>query len=298
MGDTANMSLIASLHISDRLRLFPRAAVDSAYLVRSRLGPWQKFRVLMAYVKLTLQAAFARSSATPRVDRFLGFSIRHFDIEALQFLFREVFVRAEYYFAAATPRPVVFDCGANIGVATLFFKWVYPEAEIHAFEPDPATFAALSENVARNRLSNVHLYNVALADSPGRLDLFVPTGSKGSVLTSMCGGRLAGLEVTRVEVQAVMLSTCIGRRPVDFLKMDVEGVEESVLSELAGADALCFVREMAVEYHHNIAQEVSRLDSFLHVLTRNGYRYQVDATWGGNTDVEQFQDVLVRARCR
>jgi FkbM family methyltransferase len=59
------------------------------------------------------------------------------------------------------------DCGANIGLATLFFKRLYPESEIHAFEPDPETFKMLRRNVEQNSLSYVYLYNVALSDQQG-----------------------------------------------------------------------------------------------------------------------------------
>jgi tRNA1(Val) A37 N6-methylase TrmN6 len=45
----------------------------------------------------------------------------------------------------------VFDCGANIGFATIFFKWLFPKARIYAFEPDPATYALLEKNVKTNK---------------------------------------------------------------------------------------------------------------------------------------------------
>jgi len=119
--------------------------------------------------------------------------VRHFGIGSVQFLFREIFVRNEYAFQASSERPVVFDCGANIGMATLFFKWLYPDCEIHAFEPDPETFGVLSENVSRNKLRDVSLHNVALVATAGRLDLFVPAGPSGSPLMSTLSGR--GFEI-------------------------------------------------------------------------------------------------------
>src|SRR5262249_26381562 len=148
--------------------------------------------------------------ARPGSERVMRYAVRHFGLGSLQFLFREIFVRNEYYFEATSDRPVVFDCGANIGLATLFFKWLYPTCEIHAFEPDPDTFRALQENVARNGLTDVHLYNVALTDAPGRLDLFVSGGSAGSQRASTLSGRNLDRSVRRVVVDGVPLSSHIG----------------------------------------------------------------------------------------
>jgi FkbM family methyltransferase len=42
--------------------------------------------------------------------------------------------------------------GANIGMSVVFFKSLYADAEVLAFEPDPRTFSQLEENVQANRL--------------------------------------------------------------------------------------------------------------------------------------------------
>jgi FkbM family methyltransferase len=283
------------MRMSSRTVLVLRAVIDCAYLVRSGLPRSSKVRVLREYARLTLKTAFSGSPAQPGTERVMRYSVRHFGLGSLQFLFREIFVRNEYFFAAASERPLVFDCGANIGLATLFFKWVYPECEIHAFEPDPDTFRALQDNVARNGLTDVHLFNVALTGSRGRLELFVPGGSAGSPLTSTLSGR--NLEsVRRVVVDGVPLSSHIGAREIDFLKMDVEGAEEPVLRELANTGKLRSIKELAVEYHHNIKGIVGSCGSFLQLLYDCGYQYQLDATWGSDQSCGGFQDVLVRAR--
>jgi FkbM family methyltransferase len=69
--------------------------------------------------------------------------------------------------------PAIFDCGANIGMATLYFKWLYPNARIEAFEADPTAFAVLEMNIARNRLTNVTAHNCALWDENGQIEFFV-----------------------------------------------------------------------------------------------------------------------------
>jgi FkbM family methyltransferase len=278
-----------------RLHLLFHAVIDCAYLVRSRLGPGRKVRLLVEYLRLTVKAIVAWNSSNPGSERILGYTVRHFGVRSVQFLFSEIFVRNEYLFAATVDRPLVFDCGANIGMATLYFKWLYPRAEVHAFEPDPDTFQALKANVERNGLSDVHLHNVALAGQPGHLDLFVPAGPGGSPLMSTIPGRMAESNLRRIVVDASALSTYVGDREIDFLKMDVEGAEESVMGELAATATLRNVKEMAVEYHHNLEGRASGCGGLLQLLVGSGYQYQLDATWGGGA-LDGFQDILIRAR--
>ena len=282
--------------MTSNLHLILRAVIDCAYLVRSGLSRRNKRRILVEYARLTLKTMIRRDPAGGGTDRVLDYEVRHFGIGSLQFLFREIFVRNEYFFESPAARPLVFDCGANIGLATLFFTWLHPDCEIHAFEPDPVTFQALSDNVRRNRLTNVHLYNIALADTAGPLDFFVPAGSDGSPLMSTVSRRSVEAAMRRIVVNAGPLSAYVDGREIDFLKMDIEGAEERVLRELNTAGGLRHVKEMALEYHHNLEGGTGGCGSFLRLLQDAGFQFQLDATWGGDLSPGVFQDVLVRAR--
>lgn len=280
------------------VQLIGRAVLDCAYLVRSGHSRRNKLRILREYVRLTLKLLLGADPAGARPERVLGFRVKHFGYASLQFLFREIFVRSEYFFATAAERPCVVDCGANIGLATLFFKWMHPRCEIHAFEPDPETFAALKENVTENALADVHLHNVALCDRDGAVELFVPQGGPGSLMMSLVPGRMAEEATRRVVVDGRTLSSYVGGREIDFLKMDIEGAELSVLGEMARAGVLRRVREMVVEYHHNLQGSAGSLAGFLRLLEDSGYQYQLDATRGAADSGTEFQDVLVWARRR
>jgi len=100
----------------------------------------------------------------------------------------------------------------------------------------------------------------------------------------------------RIVVEGAVLSSYIGERQIDLLKMDIEGAEEQVLRETAIAGVLRNVREIAVEYHHNLEEGSSRFASFLQLFQDAGYHYQIDATWKGGGSAGVFQDILVRAR--
>src|SRR5690348_10496292 len=77
----------------------------------------------------------------------LGYKVSYMGEYEIRWLFRELFLEACYFFQPETDSPIIFDCGSNIGMSLLFFKKLYPNARISAFEPDPYTFVILERNV-------------------------------------------------------------------------------------------------------------------------------------------------------
>jgi FkbM family methyltransferase len=221
-----------------------------------------------------------------------GFRIRYLEAEWLRYLYREVFAEREYWFATDGARPVILDCGSNIGMSILFFKALYPDAEITAFEPAPWACAALEETIRANDLRDVTLHNVALAETDGTLELFHDPSHPGSAAMSVYRERMPG---EPVRVPAVRLSRYV-TKPVDFLKLDVEGSEQSVLRDLASSGAIARIRQMVIEFHHHLSPTVDNLSECLAMLEQHGFGYQLTSgrvytpiTRG------QFQDVLLHA---
>jgi FkbM family methyltransferase len=197
------------------------------------------------YVRIAWHAWGHWGGTGSGVMRLLGCRISYPNHSAALFLAHEVFVNGVYGFDARTRRPRIIDCGANIGMSVIFFKSMYPEAEVVAFEPDPRTFARLEENVRANRLSDVRLVNAALAASPGTVHFYSDTRADGSIVASLDPARGGSLALA---VQAVTLSSFI-EGPVDFLKVDVEGAEYDLVQELVDSGAIQQVHEAAIEVH-------------------------------------------------
>ena len=65
--------------------------------------------------------------------------------------------------------PLIVDCGAHIGLATLWFARQYPRARIFAVEPAKDNFELLRRNVAAN--PNIIPINAAIWDRETRVDL-------------------------------------------------------------------------------------------------------------------------------
>jgi FkbM family methyltransferase len=257
---------------------------------RSRFG---RGELLGPYLRLKAKRKLVQwfPRLRPESDSVLGYRVATGDYTTLAFLFEEIFVRQEYVFATDTQRPVVVDCGSNIGVSLLLFKKLYPECRIVAFEPDPETFAILKRNVEANGLRDVELHNVALDARSGRARLHVDPEHPAGLRMST---RRASPDGTALEVGCAPLSEYISGE-VDFLKMDIEGAEAAVIGELAARDKLRKIKQMVIEYHHHIEPWEDRLGGILGTLETHGFGYQI-RTAGERANLPgSYQDILIYA---
>jgi FkbM family methyltransferase len=197
------------------------------------------------YLRFAWRAARRWGATDAGTLNMLGFRIDYFNQSQALFLVHEVFVNGTYAFVARDARPRIIDCGANVGMSTLFFKALYPASSVIAIEPERAAFDRLSDTVARNRLREVTLINAALGELDGTTTLHRDGSDPGSLIATTTQSRSG---TASEQVPAIRLSPLIDE-PVDFLKLDVEGAEYGVLRELVAADAIRRVRQMVVEYH-------------------------------------------------
>ena len=221
--------------------------------------------------------------------RFLGYDVESFSYTTLLMLFKEIFVTQVYSLAMPAECPVIVDAGANIGMATLFFKHRYPESRIWAFEPDPRAFALLERNVARNGLRNITLINAALSDRDGALPFYYDEATPDLLIMSVNPERLSR---NQRPVTCVKGSTALPSGTIDFMKMDIEGAEVAVVAELAASGRMADISRLALEYHHGIGSAPSRLGGFLCLLEESGFVYSIRADFA---PPGRFQDVGIAA---
>ncbi|ULA61182.1 MAG: Methyltransferase FkbM family [Nitrospira sp.] len=264
------------------------------YVLRGHFSARVKTQVLLTYLRLTVKLLLVHPFRPIRKERVLGFTVHCFDYRTMHLLFRVILLRNEYYFETAKAYPVIFDCGANIGLATLFFKWLYPGSEIYAFEPDGETFALLRRNVEANNLTGVHLYNAALSDKAGTASFYVDHSKPGSPRMSLNYQRMPkdSIVVETLILSDIIRSQLAGKE-LDFLKIDVEGAEEAVLKDLVDTEQLGPVRELLIEFHHKIAGARGKLGPFLSELEKQGFDYQLDAVCMPIYSPGRFQNVIL-----
>lgn len=258
--------------------MFLKLAKDTVNIMRAPLPISRRLRLLSGLLH-------AAAGSTHLLD----WEITNLGRLNLILLYSEIFARQTYYFASGRPDPVILDCGANIGLATFYFKWLYPQAHITAFEPDPSTFQVLKTNLEQNRIPGVAVHNVALGASDAEIDFHV--SEPGSLTMSALASRATG---RTIKVPSTRLSSFI-TGPVDLLKMDVEGLEGPVLQELDRSGKLLLVREAIVEIHHNLADAPLTLADVLQLLESSGFAYHVTQAYAPSPDCSTFQDIVVHA---
>ena len=226
-----------------------------------------------------------------RKERIFGLTVHLLNYKTFTSLFRQMFITKEYFFTSETSHPFIIDCGSNIGMSVLFFKQLYPESRILAFEPDSDTFEVLKKNVEDNDLHEIEVFNKAVSDREGSVRFYSNPSSPGSLSMSTYRNRHAGKESV---VETVELSPYITKQ-VDFLKMDIEGSEGRVIEELAKQDKLKLIKEMVLEYHHHIEPKDDTLSRILDILENNGFGYQLRSHLNVPFKREEFQDILIYA---
>ncbi len=200
----------------------------------------------------------------PACTHLLGPPLRLIDAASFLSAYDAIFCRELYRFETASAEPTILDCGANIGLGVLYFKQLFPRARLVAFEPDAAAFDALAANVRSFGLQDVTLYPKAVWHAETEL-AFVSDGADAGHLVTR-----ATDQVTQ-PVRTMTLRPFL-ERPVELLKLDVEGAEMEILAHCRGY--LHHVQHLFVEYHSFVERE-QQLHCLLTVLAEAGFRVQI-----------------------
>lgn len=121
---------------------------------------------------------------------------------------------------------IILDIGANIGLHSLYFSELAHSGVVVSFEPSLLTFELLVRNL--NGRSNVSPINVAISDVGGLLDFFQASDNAYSSLVDT--KRKSIVNVSKVPCMKIDdVVDALKLHSVDFVKIDVEGLERNVL---------------------------------------------------------------------
>ena len=216
--------------------------------------------------------AWHRAETTPRFTpgriRMLDYDLQYSDLLSFCPQWQDIFVRRALEFRAATDAPRILDCGANVGLAALYFKRAFPRARVSSFEADPAIFALLKSNLETNGASDVDCTHAALWTSNGTL-AFQCEGSDSGMIGDLPGA-IAGRSTA---VPSLRLRDVLASERVDLLKLDIEGAEDAVLRDCA--DVLLNVKALIVDLHE-FDPGRRQAPRVLELLSMMGFAYVVD----------------------
>lgn len=191
----------------------------------------------------------------------------------------------------------IFDVGANVGEWSSSAAALYPACTIHAFEIVPATYDILARNT--QSISSITLNNFGLSDKEG--DLRISLGEGSSTATgckivawshhkSHYSGEITGHVRTAIDYMAEQK---LG--PIDFVKIDVEGMDLRVIrgfgAQLANVRALQFEygvfnigsRDLLADFYQHLRSHgfvVGKI--FPRVVKFCDYHVEMENFYGGN----------------
>jgi len=142
-------------------------------------------------------------------------------------VFREIILERGYDFEIRSNPEFILDCGANIGLASIFFKSRFPSARIVAVEPEDSNFRLLEHNLSyyyphaqclRNGIWNCNT------------ELSVKNSSTGDKWAFIVGKRESTEETGVTSVTIAEIMKRYNRESIDILKVDIEGAELELFS--------------------------------------------------------------------
>lgn len=170
-----------------------------------------------------------------------------FDQLYIPHIYKEIYIEAVYSSAfIGKSNMVIIDIGANIGIVTQFMR-DYAK-KVYAIEPSIENFEALAKNKEFNNWDNVEIFNCAIGNIDGEMMLNKYTSNR--TMYSLTTDYHQGGEIVKtMTIDTFFKENNIEK--VDFMKMDVEGEEQFILTSPSFLAVANKIKAMAIEFHYS-----------------------------------------------
>jgi FkbM family methyltransferase len=237
-------------------------------------------RLLSAFIRL-----IAKLTGKKNLESFLVFSAKAINVNLYQHGLVQLgaaggynsHVGGERFFIekvlpgliAGEESPVFFDVGANIGEYSIQLRKVFKTARIYAFEPVKYTYDLLAAGTFSNEIS---CFNIGFSDASGKGVIFNSTNKANTEFATIYQDAFREIftgEADMVRNEFVMETIgnfcCLnGIIRIDFLKIDVEGHEFSVLKGAHDMISNGAVKVVQFEFNaHNVYSRVFLRDYYV-----------------------------------
>jgi FkbM family methyltransferase len=166
-------------------------------------------------------------------------------------VFFQIFIKEDLAVKYREPPKIIIDGGANIGMATLYYKNKYPKAKVIAVEPEGSNFELLLKNT--KPFSDVLCLNKGIWNKSCRLQIIDDGNGNDSFITK----ELQENELADVVIDAISITDLIKEFQLielDLVKLDIEGSERNVF-EKDFTEWLSKTKEIIVEIHPHLHPE-------------------------------------------
>lgn len=179
----------------------------------------------------------------------------------------------------------IFDVGANKGEWALDTLYYFPAAEIYCFEPIDKTYRILEEKLKNKQ--NINLFNFGLSDISETLTFY--TSNSSDELSSSI--KIVA-EQTHNKIKAVVKNGYEFAQEnnissIDFLKIDVEGMEHKVLTGLLPLIEEKKVKIIQFEYGLVNIESKFLLKDFYELL--NSYGYHIGKLYPDGVHFKEYE---------
>jgi FkbM family methyltransferase len=170
------------------------------------------------------------------------------------------------------PGMVILDIGANVGYYSLIAAQLVGEkGKVFAFEPAPDNFAFLTKNIEVNGFGNIIPVPKGVSNKSGKGSLFLLDAPDEHTMREHNEKRATEVEVTSVDEFMGNIN-----RPVDLIKMDVEGSEmrvlEGTVETIRRNPELKIITEFSPHY---LQRSGSSPEAFLKKFTDCGFKLYI-----------------------
>jgi FkbM family methyltransferase len=156
-------------------------------------------------------------------------------------------------------QPIILDCGANIGLTSLYFSRQFPQAKVVSIEPDKLNCDFATANTKKN---NVDVIRAAVGSEAGKCDIADTSVDSNSYQISVqAEGRG---DVVLLTINQIL--TDYGDTYTPFIiKIDVEGFENQIFQKNTEWVPLFYL--MIVELHDWMLPKEANALNFLKVVS-------------------------------
>lgn len=162
---------------------------------------------------------------------------------------------------------IIIDCGANVGISTVYYAEQHPNAKVISYEADPAIFKYLEKNIESTGYKNIELIQKAVWINNESIEFAQEGSASGSIY-----GQSNKVKVPCVRFKDVLQS----HEHIDILKIDIEGAEVEVIQDCK--DELYRADYIFLEYH-SFSNQKQVLPELLSILKSNQFKYFIQEAY-------------------
>lgn len=177
-------------------------------------------------------------------------------------VFYQVFFQNSYDLNYPSPVEVIIDCGANIGLSSIFYSVNFPKAKIIALEPEENNFNLLVKNC--RPYDNIIPVKAGIWNKNIGLEMINKTGQPWEM-------QVVESDAPNADVEAVSVPYLLEKynlKSIDILKIDIEGSEKE-LFETDSEKWLPLTRTLVIELHDHYRKGASQ--SFFRAVHKYEY---------------------------